>query len=129
MDDAPSSDPSLKSVSRRFARRLLTLLENRLELLNLEIHEGRERLLYDLLLALGVAAAGLLAGLSLTAALAVLFWSYSPFLALLLMTVLFATTGFYLAWLLRRRLRDWEAFSASVDQLRKDRACLDTLLT
>lgn len=49
--------------------------ENRLELLAVEVQEERERLLHALLLALGVAAFGLLAGLTLTAAVAVVLWT------------------------------------------------------
>ena len=43
--------PTLK----RFSRRLLALGENRLELLSVEVQEGRDRLIQDLLLALAVA--------------------------------------------------------------------------
>jgi len=48
-----------------FARRLLTIGENRLELLMVEAQGERERLLRAILLALGVLAVGLLAGITL----------------------------------------------------------------
>ena len=60
-----NSTPSLEqlaSTSKHLVRRLLTIGENRLELLSVEVQEGRERLLQAIMLALGVAAFGLLAG-------------------------------------------------------------------
>jgi uncharacterized membrane protein YqjE len=129
MHHAPASERNLKAASKQFGRRLLTLLENRLELLTVEVQEERERLLHDLLLALGVAAFGLLAGLSFTAALVVLFWKYSPLTVLLVMTALYTAAGLALCRLLVRRLREWQSFSASLDQLRKDRQCLDQILS
>ena len=68
----------LAATSKRFARRLLTIGENRLELLMVEVQEERERLLHAILLALGVAAFGLLAGITLTAAIVIWLWAYSP---------------------------------------------------
>ena len=118
----------LGSSSRSFARRLLTIGENRLELLTVEVQEERERLLYAFLLALGVSAFGLLAGLTLTAAIAVLLWSWSPFGVLLTLAILYSFAGFYLYRLLIRFLNNWQTFPASLDQLRKDRTCLETLL-
>jgi uncharacterized membrane protein YqjE len=129
MDHAPASERNLKAASKQFGRRLLTLLENRLELLTVEVQEERERLLHDLLLALGVAAFGLLAGLSFTAALVVLFWKYSPLTVLLVMTALYTAAGLALCRLLVHRLREWQSLSASLDQLRKDRQCLDQILS
>jgi uncharacterized membrane protein YqjE len=68
MEESTVSLGQLGATSKTFARRLLTIGENRLELLTVEVQEERERLLHAFLLALGVAAFGLLAGLTLTAA-------------------------------------------------------------
>jgi len=118
----------LSATSKRFARRLLTIGENRLELLTVEVQEERERLLHALLLALGVAAFGLMAGLTLTAAIVVLFWDYSHLATLLILTGLYGAAGVYLCRRLTGLLRDWQTLSASLDQLRKDRACLEKIL-
>ena len=72
MEPAIISFRQLAANSKQFARRLLTIGENRLELLTVEVQEERERLLHAFLLALGVAAFGLLAGITLTAAIVVL---------------------------------------------------------
>ncbi len=78
MEESTVSLGQLAATSKHFARRLLTIGENRLELLAVEVQEERERLLHAFLLALGVAAFGLLAGLTLTAAIVVLLWTWSP---------------------------------------------------
>ena len=111
-----------------FARRLLTIGENRLELLTVEMQEERERLLHAFLLALGVAAFGLLAGLTLTAAIVVLLWAWSPWAALLILTGLYGGAGIFLYRRLTGVMRNWQTLSASLDQLRKDRACLEKIL-
>lgn len=66
MDTGPANAGPLVEASKRFARRLLTIAENRFELLMVEVQEERTRLLRSILLALGVAALGLLAGVAFT---------------------------------------------------------------
>jgi uncharacterized membrane protein YqjE len=115
----------LVAPTKDFTRRLMTIGENRLDLLMVEVREERERLLHALLLALGVALFAFLAGAALTVALVVLFWSLSPVGVLLILTALYGGA----AVLLYRRFtvlqRDWKSFPATLDQLRKDRACLE----
>jgi uncharacterized membrane protein YqjE len=119
----------LATNSKQLARRLLTIGENRLELLRAEAQEGRDRLLQTFLLALGVAVFGLLGGMTLSAAIVVWLWPYTQLGALLGLAGLYAVGGICLWWRLATLLRDWESFAASLDQLRKDRACLEKLLT
>ena len=129
MESSASSVGQLVETSKRFARRLLIIGENRFELLMVEVQEERERLLRAILLALGVAAFGLLAAIALTATIAVLLWQYSPFAVLLTLTSLYGTTAVCLYRRLTRLLRDWQNLPATLDQLRKDRACLEKNLT
>jgi uncharacterized membrane protein YqjE len=128
METATGSFKQLAATSRRFAERLLTIGENRLELLTVEVQEERERLLHAFLLALGVAAFGLLASLTLTAAIVVLLWQYSHFAVLLTLTGLYGVAAVCLYRRLTLLLRDWQTLSATLDQLRKDRACLEKTL-
>ena len=58
-------------ILKRFIRRLLALGENRLELLSVEVQEGRDRLIQDFLLALAVAGFAMIALLAGSAALGV----------------------------------------------------------
>ena len=127
-----NSTPSLEqlaSTSKHLVRRLLTIGENRLELLSVEVQEGRERLLQAIMLALGVAAFGLLAGVALSTIVVVLLWGVSPVATLLVLTSLYATTAACLYRRLTLLLRDGQNFPATLDQLRKDRLCLTDLFT
>lgn len=123
-----TSTPSFKLLgltAKHLARRILAIGENRLELLAVEVREERERLVRAILLALGVAVFGLLAALTLTAALTVWLWNYSPGVLLLTLSALHGTIGVILYRRLTARMRDWLPFSDSLDQLRKDRECLE----
>lgn len=115
----------LIGTSKRLARRLLIIGENRLALLLVEVQEERERLLRTILLALGVAAFVLLAGITLTAAIVVLLWPYSHTAALLTSGGAYAVTAVFLYWRLVGILRHWQNFPATLDQLKKDRTCLE----
>jgi uncharacterized membrane protein YqjE len=128
MGESTASFRLLAAAARLFARRLLTIGENRIELLTVEVQEERERLLQALLMALTVAAFGLLAGMTLTALVVVALWGCSHWAALLALTVLYGAAGVCLYRRLSRLLRDWQTLPASLDQLRKDRACLEKIL-
>jgi uncharacterized membrane protein YqjE len=128
MEESTASFRQLAATSKHFARRLLTIGENRLDLLAVEVQEERERLLHATLLAFGVAAFGLLAGITLSAAIVVLLWAYSPVAALLTLTGLYGAAGVCLCRRLTGLVRDWQMFSASLNQLQKDRTCLEKIL-
>ena len=115
MEESTVSLGQLATTSKTFARRLLTIGENRLELLTVEVQEERERLLHAFLLALGVATFGLLAGLTLTAAIAVLLWACSPLAVLLILTGLYAAAGICLYRQLNGLMRNWQTLSASLN--------------
>jgi uncharacterized membrane protein YqjE len=129
MEPGPLTVGQLVETSKRFARCLLTIGGNRVELLLVEVQEERQRLLCAILLALGVAAFGLLAGVALTGAIVVLLWELSRVAALLVLTLLYGATAVGLYRRLMRLLRDWQNLPATLDQLRKDRACLEKHLT
>ena len=129
MEPAPTNVGQLVETSKRFARRLLTIGENRFELLMVEVQEERERLLRAILLALGAGAFGLLAGVALTGALVVLLWEFSRLAVLLVLTGLYGATAVFLYRRFTLLLRDWQNLPATLDQLRKDRACLEKNLT
>jgi uncharacterized membrane protein YqjE len=128
MEESTVSFRQLAATSKHFARRLATIGENRLELLTVEVQEERERHLRAILLGFGVAALGLLAGLTLTAAIVVLSWAWSPVAVLLILTALYGAAGICLWRRLAGLLRNWQTLSATLDQLRKDRECLEKIL-
>ena len=128
METATDNFGPIASSSKRFASRLLTIGENRLELLMVEVQEERERLLHAILLALGVAVFGFLAGVALTIAIVVMLWQLSPVAVLLILTSLYVAIAMFLYRRFTALQRDWKTLPATLDQFRKDRACLETLL-
>jgi uncharacterized membrane protein YqjE len=114
--------------SMRFARKLLTIGENRLELLMLEVQEERERILSSVLLAAGMAVFGFLTGAALTVAVVVLLWHFSPVAVLLSLSAVYAAAASMLYQRFTVLRRDWKTLPATLDQLGKDRACLAGLL-
>jgi uncharacterized membrane protein YqjE len=128
MEASTVSLGQLAATSKHIFSRVTTIGENRPELLAVEIQEERERHLRALLLAFGAGAFALLAGLTLSAAIVVWLWAYSHVAVLLALTVLYAAAGTFLGWRLTQLLRDWQTLSATLDQLRKDRACLEKIL-
>ena len=118
----------LAANSKKIVRRLATIGENRLELLVVEVQEERERILHALLLALSVAAFGLLAGMTLTALVVVWLWPWSPAGVLVILTGLYGAVGIFLYRRLVGLMHNWQTLAASLEQLRKDRACLENFL-
>ena len=128
MEPAADNCGPFGASAKHFARRLLTIGENRLELLMLEVQEERERLLHAILLALGVAVFGFLAGVALTVAIVIVLWHLSPVAVLLGLTGLYAASAVCLYLRFTALQRDWQTLPATLDQLRKDRACLERTL-
>ena len=125
METPSDTVPHLADASKRLAQRAFVICENRVELLMVEIQEEREQILRAFRLALGAAAFGLLAGVALTAVIAVAFWRTSPIAALLILTALYSTAAVFIYARLARLQRNWQTLPASLDQLRKDRECLE----
>ena len=127
MEPVHTSLGRIAATSKHFARLLLTIGENRIELLGVALQEERELLLRVLLLALGVGTLGLLVGMTLTGAIVVYLWAYSPVIVFLSLAGLYGLIGLLLAWRLKRLLRNFHPLSSSLDQLQKDRADLEEL--
>jgi uncharacterized membrane protein YqjE len=115
-------------ASKRFTKRLLALGENRLVLLMVEMQEERQHLLRILFLALTAAGFGLIAGILLTIAIVVEFWNTSPVAALLVLTCFYSVAAFLVTQRLILLQRNWKFLPGTIDQLQKDRACLEKIL-
>jgi len=124
MDTATGNLGPLAESSKRVLGRLLTVGENRLELLMVEVQQERERILQVILLALGAAVFGLLAGVALTVAVVIIFWERAPITALLVLAILYGAVGLWMFAGLNRLQRDWQTLPGTIEQLRKDRECL-----
>ena len=125
MEETHVNLKSLTAIAARFARQLLIVCHNRIELLTVEAQEERERVILAFLLALGVASFGMLAGISVSAAIAFALWPCSPLFILLALSGLYIAVAAFLFLRLKSLLRHWHTFPATLDQLRKDGECLN----
>jgi uncharacterized membrane protein YqjE len=124
MESPFDSIPQLADASKRLAEQALVICENRVQLFLLEVQEERERIFRAFCLGLAVAVFALLAGISLTVALTVMLVAWSPVAALLILAAVYAGVAVILYKQLQSLRRDWQSFSATFDELRKDRECL-----
>ena len=115
----------LAEASKRVAQRFFVILENRVQLFMLEAQEERDRILLAIWLALGLMAFALLAGVALTILIAVALWNHSPVIALTVLTLLYGLAAYFCYSRLMRLQREWRTLPATMDQLRKDRECLE----
>jgi uncharacterized membrane protein YqjE len=123
---APVTD--LGTTTRRFAQRLLAMGQTRLDLLLMKLHQERDKMIFAMVLALGAATFGLLAGVALTVALIVVFWEQSPVLTSFILFTLYGGAGAALFYRLVKLQRNWKALECTLDQLQKDRECLEQIL-
>ncbi|HKS35768.1 MAG TPA: phage holin family protein [Verrucomicrobiae bacterium] len=125
MHDTNGADQGVFESSKRFLRTTATIAQNRLELLLVEVQEERTRLFDMLMLAAGAVAFGLMALITISFTLVVVFWDEHRLAVLVGLSVIYvlaAAAGF---WQLNARLKKWQAFSATLAELRKDCAWLD----
>jgi uncharacterized membrane protein YqjE len=123
----PQSDNELHlgDATKRIAQRMFVIAENRFQLLMVEAQEERERVLRAILLGLCTVAFGLLAGTALTIVIAVALWEHSPLIALLILTALYTIAALFFYGRLLCLQRDWQSLPGTLDQLKKDRECLE----
>jgi uncharacterized membrane protein YqjE len=124
MDSNPTSLGDLLTHTRRIFKRLVMIGENRFELWLVELLEERQRLMHLLLLAAGVAVFGLLAVLALSATLVVLLWDVSHVGTLAALAVFYGVMAAVFFQRLTALQQNARSFSATLEELKKDRACL-----
>jgi len=125
MDDTLAPTMPLAGAAKRLAHRLLAVGENRFQLLAVELQEERDRIMDTFLLAVGTAALGMLCGLAWSAALVIWLWSYSHIVTLLALGAGYGISAVVLGRKIVALRRRHQVFSATVEQFRKDRACLE----
>jgi len=125
MDPATEDAPGLFQSLKRLGRTALGIAENRLELLLVELEAERWRAVHALLMVASVAVLALMTLVTGTLAVVLYFPPERRAVALTVVTgiYLLATVGVLLT--LRLRLKQWRPFSASLAELKKDKACLD----
>jgi uncharacterized membrane protein YqjE len=123
MDDPQHEPDGLLATGKRILRSVGDLVQSRLELFLLELKEERIRLLDALLLVAACGVCALMTLASLTFTLVVIFWEHRV-LVLVGLTLAYGAGAVASFWILRNRLRDWQSFAATLEQIKKDRACL-----
>jgi uncharacterized membrane protein YqjE len=125
MQTSSDNSPHLGDATKRIAQRMFVIVENRLQLLMVEAQEERERVLLAILLALCTAVFGLLAGVTLTVVIALALWEHSHIMALVVLATLYSIAAVFFYQRLVRLQQDWETLPGTLEQLKKDRQCLE----
>jgi uncharacterized membrane protein YqjE len=120
---------NIATASKRVANRILAIAENRFELALVEIQEERERILRSIWFAMVALVCVLLAGVTLTAVIALAFWGNHPIAALLALMALYLSVAGIFFFRLMKLQRNWETLPATIEQMRKDRECLEKNLS
>lgn len=124
MDDPQHEPGGLLATGKRILRSVCDLAQSRLELFLVELKEERIRLFDALLLVAACVVCALMTLVLLTFTLVVIFWDEHRVLLLVLLTLLYGTGAGASFWTLHNRLCHWQSFAATLEQIKKDRACL-----
>jgi uncharacterized membrane protein YqjE len=125
MEMPGDSPPGPFASMQRLWRVILATAHNRLELLLVEVEEERQRAFEVLILTMAMAVLGLMTLIVGSFALIIIFWEDHRLAVLVILglSYLLATLGMW--WRLRLRRRNWQSFSATVAELKKDKAWLE----
>jgi len=125
MEPSTEDAPGLLHSLKRLGRTALGIVENRVELLVVELEEERWRVVDVLLLVASATVLALMTLIAGTFALVMYFPEEHRPIALVIVSLVYllATLGVLLK--VRNRLKNWHSFSATLAELKKDKACLD----
>jgi uncharacterized membrane protein YqjE len=127
MESQPdNAAPGLMASLKRLLRTIAATVRNRVELIAVELQEERLRLVDVLLLAAVVVVSGLLTLIMLTFTVLLLVGEEHRLAAAAIITGVYLLVTLGVFWRLRTKLKNWQAFSATRAELRKDCAWLDS---
>lgn len=125
MEEPTEKSPGLFASLKRLGTTLLAIAQNRLELLLVEWEEERRRVVEALLLIMAAAVGALVTLMMVTFTLVVVFWEEHRVAVVLTLSLLYGVITILICLRLRRRLQNWPAFSDTLAEFKKDKACLD----
>ena len=126
MSELPETTGGIFASLRRMLDGGLALAQKRLEILAVELREEKCRLVEALIWAAAVITLGLMTLTLLTFLVVVICWDNGRVTALVVLSVLYLL-GTFAAWFgLRSRLKRAVPFAGTLDEIKKDRACLQT---
>jgi uncharacterized membrane protein YqjE len=119
------TQPGLPETLRRLGAAILSIFQNRLELLVVELHEDRIRLFEALLMLVVIVALGFFTLLLAAAGIIALVWNHFGIGGLFVLAGISLIATLIVAWRLQLRLNNWPLLSGTMEQLKKDRECLE----
>jgi uncharacterized membrane protein YqjE len=125
MDQPGESGKGILASLRRLLKTGFAIAQNRLELFLVELQEERLQV-FDILLLLGVVL--ILAGMTLlvvTVTIVVLCLRADRLGPIVVLILIYLAATCVAGWRLYLRWKGWAPFSATVAELKKDKACLD----
>jgi uncharacterized membrane protein YqjE len=126
MSEDTETKPGVWASLKRGLDALLATTHNRVELFVVELQEEKCRLVEVIVCAAAVVALGLMSLSLVTLTVVVLCWENGLLAALASLSILYLI-GTALVWrALQTRLRARSAFASTLDELKKDRSCLET---
>jgi uncharacterized membrane protein YqjE len=125
MNEGETDRHGLFDTLRRLGSTVLAILQNRLELLVVELQEERIRLFDALLLAAVVVVLGCFTLTTVAVAVLIVVWNEYGVNGLLAVSGLGFITTIFAYWRLRVRLKNWQLLSSTLAELKKDRECLE----
>jgi uncharacterized membrane protein YqjE len=125
MEEAGPNIPGVFASLGRLLTTVLAIAQNRLELLLVECQEERWRFFDALLLAGVVLILALMTLMAATITIVVICVKADRLDLVVALVLLYLAATIFSFWRLRSRLKKWEPFSATLAELKKDKACLD----
>ncbi|MGD0258332.1 MAG: phage holin family protein [Verrucomicrobiota bacterium] len=125
MEEPGESTPGVFASLGRLLKTAVAIAHNRFELFLVELREERWRFFNALLLAGVVLILALMTLMAATIALVVVCVKAGRLDLVVALVLLYLAATILCFWRLRVRLKNWAAFSATLTELKKDKACLD----
>ncbi|MGH7939744.1 MAG: phage holin family protein [Limisphaerales bacterium] len=126
MDSQENIPPGLLQTLRRLGAAILAIFQNRLELLVVELHEDRLRVFEALLMLMAIVALASFTLMLVAAGIIVLVWKTLGPVGLFILAGASLIATALICWRLHLRLKNWPLLSGTIEQLKKDRACLES---
>ena len=125
MDETKTERPGVMSALRRLGFTVLNVIQNRLELLVVELQEERIRLVNTLLLVAVVVTLGFLTLATAVVTIVMIAWDRFGVAGMLGLSGVGLVATLLTYWWLRVRLKNWQFLSGTLAELKKDRECLE----
>lgn len=125
MDEPESIPPGFLETLQRLGATILAIIQNRLELLIVELQEDRIRLFETLLMVAAIVALAFFTLTLMAAGVIILVWKEFGVAGLFVLAGIGLIVTLLVCWRLRVRLKNWPLLAGTLAELRKDREWLE----